>query len=741
MEPEPDGVRDRQPHDLDLVLRVAVWGVAAGVVGARIYHVITSWSEIPDPKWQGVFEVWKGGLGVWGGIALGVLVGAWIVRRSGHSVRLFMDAVAPGLLLAQGIGRWGNWWNQELFGKPTDLPWGLEIDAENRPEQYLSEPTFHPTFLYEFIYDIDRRGGADLGRLALPPPAAGAVRALRLDLHVRAVLRGAAAGRPAHECSAAPAECVDVDRRLRLLDGVLRVVAVPAAEEGSSPSGAEVSGDGDSTRPRPAVPLASPAMVVRELELDLDAFEGPFDLLLTLVLKQELEPAEVDVAGDRPALPEQLAERDELDLEACGEFLVLVAALLELKARGLFDVEDEALDDLDAGGGRRGARAAARRVPADPRGRRLAGRAARRGGRALLQARAGSARAAPRPPARAAGSRPAADVLRLLAADPPAVSLSHMALRFPPVSEFLGRFRALLARRNRFDFDTEVQGLSRAEAAVAFLALLELRKAGEIAIEQATAFAPIRIARAHTPVAGGRRVDRPLRLITATPVDRLARTLESLLVVASQPLSVEELTAAANDDTERIETALGLLSERYSEGRSGIVLEKVAGGYAFRASRDSAEACARLFERPVERGLSAAALETLAIVAYLGPCTRPDVARLRGVAADWRCRRPGRARAPRGGGPRRRGGWRDPLPGHAALRARVQPRGSRGAAAAGRPGGRPRGPARPSRARRGAAFRLKRGGASIESHCVGQPPIRRGQTLSLRRSRPFRLGL
>jgi segregation and condensation protein B len=129
-------------------------------------------------------------------------------------------------------------------------------------------------------------------------------------------------------------------------------------------------------------------------------------------------------------------------------------------------------------------------------------------------------------------------------------------------------------------------------------------------------------------------MDRPLRLITATPVDRLARTLEALLVIASQPLTVEELAAAANDDAERVETALGLLGERYSEGRSGIVLERVAGGWAFRASRDTAEACARLFERPVERGLSAAALETLAIVAYLGPCTRPDVARLRGVAAD-----------------------------------------------------------------------------------------------------------
>src|ERR671922_819295 len=129
-------------------------------------------------------------------------------------------------------------------------------------------------------------------------------------------------------------------------------------------------------------------------------------------------------------------------------------------------------------------------------------------------------------------------------------------------------------------------------------------------------------------------MDRPLRLITANPVDRLARTVEALLVVASQPLSVEEIAVAANDDAERIETALRLLGERYSEGRSGIVLERVAGGWAFRASRDAAEACARLFERPVERGLSAAALETLAIVAYLGPCTRPDIARIRGVAAD-----------------------------------------------------------------------------------------------------------
>ncbi len=129
-------------------------------------------------------------------------------------------------------------------------------------------------------------------------------------------------------------------------------------------------------------------------------------------------------------------------------------------------------------------------------------------------------------------------------------------------------------------------------------------------------------------------MDSTLRLIATNPVDHLARTVEALLVVASAPLSVAELTDATEDDPERVETALGLLRERFSERRSGIVLEQVAGGFAFRASREASEACARLFERPIERGLSQAALETLAVVAYLGPCSRPEVARIRGVAAD-----------------------------------------------------------------------------------------------------------
>jgi segregation and condensation protein B len=129
-------------------------------------------------------------------------------------------------------------------------------------------------------------------------------------------------------------------------------------------------------------------------------------------------------------------------------------------------------------------------------------------------------------------------------------------------------------------------------------------------------------------------VERPLRLITSGPLEALARTLEALLVVASQPLCAEDLAVAADAAVERVEGALELLRERYAEGRSGIVLEQVAGGHAFRSSREAASACARLFERPVERGLSAAALETLAVIAYLGPYSRPEIARIRGVAAD-----------------------------------------------------------------------------------------------------------
>jgi segregation and condensation protein B len=131
-------------------------------------------------------------------------------------------------------------------------------------------------------------------------------------------------------------------------------------------------------------------------------------------------------------------------------------------------------------------------------------------------------------------------------------------------------------------------------------------------------------------------VDRTLRLIPteATPAAELARTLEALLVVASQPLPIDDLALAAEVDPAQVEQALELLKERFSEERSGIVLEHVAGGWAFRASTAASDACARLFEKPAEKGLSQAALETLAIIAYLGPLSRPEIARIRGVNVD-----------------------------------------------------------------------------------------------------------
>ena len=148
------GVRwTRRGGDWDLVFRVAMWGVAGGIVGARLYHLATSWDAVPD-EWWGPFAIWEGGLGVWGGITGGVLAGWVVIHRARESMFAFMDAAAPGLLLAQAIGRWGNYFNQELFGTPTDLPWGLEIDPVNRPDAYRDADTFHPTFLYESLWNL-----------------------------------------------------------------------------------------------------------------------------------------------------------------------------------------------------------------------------------------------------------------------------------------------------------------------------------------------------------------------------------------------------------------------------------------------------------------------------------------------------------------------------------------------------------------------------------------------------------
>jgi segregation and condensation protein A len=236
---------------------------------------------------------------------------------------------------------------------------------------------------------------------------------------------------------------------------------------------------------------------VRELELALDAFEGPFDLLLTLLLEEALEPRDVDIAAIVLSFLEHATARGELDLEACGEFLVLVSALLELKARGLFPDEAADLAELEP---EQAAEELARRLAEYRRMKEAAAWLLERlGGEQERWFRLGPAPLAPRGERRLSPQDPAAlaAAVRQLAVPPPNVSLGHMALRFPPVSQFLDRFRAVLARRSRFDFDAEVGGLSRVEQAVAFLALLELRKSGEIELSQAAPFAPIRISRAH----------------------------------------------------------------------------------------------------------------------------------------------------------------------------------------------------------------------------------------------------
>jgi prolipoprotein diacylglyceryl transferase len=130
---------------------IAMWGVPFGVVGARLYHVITDWQLFRDNP-GAIVQIWKGGLGIWGGIALGTLVGIVVARKRGLPVGLLLTCVAPALPLAQSIGRWGNWFNQELFGRPTTLPWGLEVSASTAQSAgYAAGTQFHPTFLYESI--------------------------------------------------------------------------------------------------------------------------------------------------------------------------------------------------------------------------------------------------------------------------------------------------------------------------------------------------------------------------------------------------------------------------------------------------------------------------------------------------------------------------------------------------------------------------------------------------------------
>jgi prolipoprotein diacylglyceryl transferase len=139
--------------DPEEIVTIAKWAIPAGLIGARLYHVITDWRAYQG-RWLDAFKIWEGGLGIPGGLILGVAVGVWVARRHQMDLRRVADAVIPGIPVAQAIGRLGNWFNQELYGGPTDLPWGLEIDPGNRPARYAEEPTFHPTFLYEGLWNL-----------------------------------------------------------------------------------------------------------------------------------------------------------------------------------------------------------------------------------------------------------------------------------------------------------------------------------------------------------------------------------------------------------------------------------------------------------------------------------------------------------------------------------------------------------------------------------------------------------
>ena len=143
----------RRGIDPELAYSIAVWGVPLGLIGARLYHVITDWGAFSNGHWEDTVKIWHGGLGIWGAV-LGGMLGVWIgCRRTHLPFWTVADCIAPGLILAQAIGRWGNYFNQELYGKPSSLPWAVKIDPAHRYAPYQSNSTFEPMFLYESVWD------------------------------------------------------------------------------------------------------------------------------------------------------------------------------------------------------------------------------------------------------------------------------------------------------------------------------------------------------------------------------------------------------------------------------------------------------------------------------------------------------------------------------------------------------------------------------------------------------------
>ena len=275
--------------DWDLIFRCAVWGVAAGIVGARLYHVITSWDEVPD-EWWGVFAIWRGGLGVWGGIALGCLVGGIVAKRAGADVWLLADCLAPGLLARAG-DRAARQLVEPGALRQADRPAvGARDRPGNRPVAYLDRDDLPPDVPLRADLGLRGRGRARLrDRAAVPAPPAG-VFARYIALYcVGRFGRGAPARRPRAPHRGAAAQRLGVADRDRRRRDLVRPLAAQTGRARRSRGSARSRrsrrrrwpsrAGGASDRPARFARVAS---AVRDLELDLDAFEGPFDLLLTL---------------------------------------------------------------------------------------------------------------------------------------------------------------------------------------------------------------------------------------------------------------------------------------------------------------------------------------------------------------------------------------------------------------------------------------------------------------------------
>ena len=359
------------------------------------------------------------------------------------------------------------------------------------------------------------------------------------------------------------------------------------------------------------------ATIAHRLELDLDAFTGPFDLLLSLILREELDLLEVELAEIVIAYIDHLEAEGELDLEAATEFLVLIAALLELKSRLMLPGE-ELLDELDELAPAEAAEELLERMLQYARFRGAGGwtRDAHALGQSFLY------RSAPLPPAlrrvsveiaeRAYDPDVLGQALGSLLRTPPPLDLRHMAMPRVTVAERLALLRGLLRRRSgRFSFDEAVQDADRVTVAVTLFALLELYKNGEAAWEQEVPFGPITV----------RGV-----------MSALARQIEALLFLSPEPVSVDELADAVQAGEESVQEAIAELAETL-DGR-GVVLREVAGGWALASHPDAEEAARRLLARPRTPALTPAQAETLAIVGYLQPVSRPEVARIRGVASE-----------------------------------------------------------------------------------------------------------